>query len=164
MLLDQLGGDFADQAKEKIQKATLRKRDIDDRMAEIDLGPRLGIEDIEKMTDLIIFDLRSMLNGLAKDHDPGLRQLCETLIDHATADLDKREVKFKFAIPASMLIQRDVCPRDIQGSPCIQQTNKWRSIPISVVTLVLPRKCQDDCWDAFKPKGCGNCCRKRKAA
>jgi len=164
MLLDQLGGEFADQAKEKIQKATLRKREIDDRMAEIDLGPRLSIEDIEKMTDLIIFDLRSMLNRLANDHDPALRQLCETLIDHATADLEKREVKFNFAIPASMLVQRDICPRDIQGSPCIQQTNKWRSIPISVVTLVLPRKCQGDCWNAFKPKGCSDCRRKRKAA
>ena len=164
MLLDQLGGDFSDQVKKKIQKATLRKREIDDRLVEIDLGPRLGDADIEKMTDLILSDMRNMLDGLAKDHDPALRQLCETLIDHATADLKKREVSFNLAIPAAMLTQRDVCPRDNQGPPYIQQTNKWRSIPICAVTLVLPRKCQGDCWDAFKPKGCSDCRRKRKAA
>ena len=163
-LLDQLGGDFADQAKKKIQKATLRKREIDDRLVEIDLGPRLSDTDIEKMADLILSDLQNMLDGLAKDHDPALRQLCETLIDQATADLEKREVKFNFAIPASMLVQRDVCPATTQGSLNLRQTNKWRSIPIRVVTLVLPRKCQGDCWDAFKPKGCSDCRRKRKAA
>jgi len=116
------------------------------------------------MADLILSDLQNMLDGLAKDHDPALRQLCETLIDQATADLEKREVKFNFAIPASMLVQRDVCPATIQGSQIIPGTNKWQSIPIIAVTLVLPRKCQGDCLDPFEPKGCSDCRRKRKAA
>jgi len=163
-LLDQLEGEFADQAKLKLQKAKKRKREITSRLDEIDQGPRMNESEIEQMANGIIADMADLLDSLASTQNSDIRHVFETLIDEAVCDLEKREVSFSLAIPASMLSQRDVCPSAGSGSKSCYRTNKWASIPLHAVTIELPGACHAECQRPFKPKGCDCCRRKRKAA
>lgn len=163
-LLDQLDGEFAEQAKSKIQKAQTRKREIASRLDEIDQGPRMSESEIEQMADGIIADMADLLDSLASTQNSDIRHVFETLIDEAVCDLEKREVSFSLAIPASMLAQRDLCPPVGSGSKSFYRTNKWASIPLHAVTIELPAACHAECQRPFEPKGCNNCRRKRKAA
>lgn len=163
-LLDQLEGEFAEQAKSKLQKAKSRKREIIFRLDEIDQGPRMSEPDIEQMADGIIADMADLLDLLTSMQSSDIRQVFALLIDEAVCDLEKREVSFSLAIPASMLSQRDLCPPVGSGPKSCYRTKKWTSIRIQTVTIELPGSCHAECQRPFKPKGCNNCRRKRKAA
>ena len=163
-LLDQLEGEFAEQAKSKLLKAEKRKREISSRLEEIDQGPRMSELDIEQMADGIIANMSCLLDSLASTQSSDIRQVFELLIDEAVCDLEKREVSFSFAIPSSMLSQSDLCPPVGSGPKSSCRTNKWVSIPLHAVTIELPGACHAECQRPFKPKGCDNCRRNRKAA
>lgn len=163
-LLDQLEGEFAEQAKSKLLKAKIRKREITFRLDEIDQGPRLSESEIEQMADGIIADMTGLLDSLASEQNSDIRQVFELLIDEAVCDLDKREVSFSLAIPSSMLSQRDICPPVGSGPKSCYRTKKWASIRFQTVTIELPGACHAECQRPFKPKGCDSCRRKRKAA
>jgi len=163
-LLDQLEGGFAEQAKSKLQRAEKRKREIASRLDEIDQGPRMNESEIEQMADGIIADMADLLDLLASTQNSDIRQVFEMLIDEAVCDLEKREVSFSLAIPALMLSQRDFCPLERTGPKTCYRTNKWASILLQTVTIELPGACHAECQRPFKPKGCDNCRRKRKAA
>ena len=163
-MLDQLDGEFAEQAKSKLQKAQKRKCEITSRLDEIDQGPRMSESDIQQMADGIIVDMADLLDLLASAQNSDIRQVFELLIDEAVCDLEKREVSFSLAIPASMLSQRDICPPVGSGSKSCYRTKKWASIRIQTVTIELPGACHAECQRPFKPMGCDNCRRKRKAA
>ncbi len=109
-LLDQLEGEFAEQAKSKLQKAENRKREITSRLEDIDQGPRMSESDIEQMADGIIADMTGLLDSLASTQSSDIRQVFEMLIDEAVCDQEKREVCFSLAISASMMSQRVICP------------------------------------------------------
>ncbi|MBL4698819.1 MAG: recombinase family protein [Phycisphaerales bacterium] len=163
-LLDQLEGEFAEQAKSKLQKAENRKREITSRLDEIDQGPRMNEPEIEQMADGIIADMADLLDSLASTQSSDIRHVFEMLIDEAVCDLEKREVSFSLAIPASMLSRRDFCPLERTGPKSFYRTKKWASILLETVTIELPGACHAECQRPFKPKGCDRCRRKRKAA
>lgn len=163
-LLDQLEGEFAELAKSKLQTAERRKHEITFRLDEIDQGPRMNESEIEQMADGIIADMADLLDSLASTQNSDTRHVFETLIDEAVCDLEKREVSFSLAIPASMLSQRDVCPSVGSGSKSCYRTKRWSPFRLHAVTIELPVACHAECQRHFKPKGCDSCRRKRKAA
>lgn len=162
--LSMLGGPDDQAVREAIAKTSKAIAMIDDRLAAINGGPALADEDIQIITNGIISDLRAMLEELAEDGDPALRKLAETLIGSAVADLGAGEVAFEFAIPSFMIEHRVMGLPHTSELASRQQAHKWNPILLKKTRVLLPPRCQGDCWNAFKPKGCDDCSRKGKAA
>ncbi len=162
--LAMFGGPDDDAVREAISKTSKSIATIDERLAAINGGPALTDEDIRKTTDGIIADLRDLLDQLADAGDSALRKLAETMIGSTVADLGAGEVAFEFVIPNRMIEQRIMGLMHTSELATRQQAHKWNPVLIRKTRIILPPRCQGDCWDDFKPKGCSDCRRKRKAA
>lgn len=162
--LAMLGGPGDDAVREAISITSKTIATIDDRLAAINGGPALTDEDIRKTTNGIIADLRNLLEQLSDDGDPALRKLAEAMIGSAVADLGAGQVAFEFVIPSSMIEQRIMGLLHTSELESRQQAHKYNPILLKKTRVILPPRCQGDCWDDFKPKGCSDCRRKRKAA
>lgn len=164
-LIDRLGGDFAEQVKAKLDQAAARKNEILARLNEIDSGPQLSIDQIERMADEIIENLSSFIDELAANKDASLRLMAETFVSKAVADMRTREIEIEIAIPASMIgAANKVGLTPGMGTPSVRQTNKWAAMLLTSVTVDLSKRCDKDCHESFEPSGCDDCRRQQRAA
>ena len=162
--VDLLGEDDDDVIRQKIEQAKAQRRAIVERLAEIDDGPRLTVDETDDLVEQLIEDLQSELAAFAAAGDPAFRKLTETLVASAVADLEAGTVALEFAVPASM-VQRRFMGMDQPCEPKWQtHTHKWNPLPLAAVTVALPQRCGKDCWKPYKPKGCDDCRSQPKAA
>ena len=159
-----LGSTDDDIVNDAIDETTRQIRVIEDKLAGMNAGPALTDKEIAATADGIIADLSSMLRAAADEGDPALRKLTETMISSATARLDANEVDFEFAIPADLIQRRNVRLAARNGPAPCRQAYKWRPIPLGVVNIELPGRCNKECWKPYAPKGCENCRRQRRVA
>lgn len=150
--------------REKIEQTKAQRRAVEERLAEIDGGPRLTAAEADKLVDGLVADLQDELAAFAEAGDPAFRRLAETLISSAVADLENGEVAIEFAVPASMIERRIMGMGRPCGPKAPTHTHKWRPLALGSVTVCLPRRCGKDCWQPYVPQGCGGCRRQRRAA
>lgn len=159
-----LGGSDDAIVNDAIDETSKQIRMVEDKLVGMNAGPALTSEQVAAIADGVIADLSTMLKDLAAEGDPALRKLAETMISSATAKLDANEVEFEFAIPAALIERGHVRLAARNGPAPYRQAYKWRPIHLRTVTVEMPMRCGKDCWQPFKPQGCEECRRQRRAA
>ncbi|MCC5821651.1 MAG: recombinase family protein [Phycisphaerales bacterium] len=162
--IDLLGEDDDTLMRDKIEQTKAQRRAVQERLAEIDEGPRLTAAETDKLVEGLVADLQDELAAFAEAGDPAFRRLTETLISSAMADLEKGEVAIEFAVPASMIERRVMGMGRPCGPKALTHTHKWRPLVAGRLTVFLPKRCGKGCWKPFVPQGCDECRRQRRAA
>lgn len=162
--VDMLGGIDDELVRESINKTAGQIQSIDDRLASMNSGPELTEQEVCIITRGVIEDMQGLLERFADEGEPALRSVAEAVVGSAVADLEKSEVDVQFVVPAEFIERRVRGLAERRRSESFRQAPKWEPIPIDAVTIELPERCSKDCWEPFKPSGCDDCRRQRKAA
>lgn len=162
--IDLLGEDDDTVIRDKIEQTKAQRRAVEERLTEIDQGPRLTVAETDKLVDGLVADLQDELTAFAEAGDPAFRRLIETVVSSAVADLEKCEVAIEFAVPPSMIERRVMGMGRRCGPKAPTHTHKWRPLPIGRITVCMPKRCGKGCWQPFVPQGCDECRRQRRAA
>lgn len=162
--VDMLGGIDDGLVRESISKTAGLIQAIDDRVAAMNSGPEMTEQEICEVTKGVIEDMQAMLQRFADEGEPALRSVAEAMIGSAIADMESSEVDFEFVVPAAFIERRFRGLAERRRPEAFRQAPKWQPIPLDAVTVELPERCSKDCWEPFKPIGCDDCRRQRRAA
>ncbi|MEO1583764.1 MAG: recombinase family protein [Planctomycetota bacterium] len=162
--VDMLGGIDDGLVRESINKTAGQIQLIDDRLASMNSGPALTEREVCEVTKGVIEDMQSLLERFAEEGEPALRSVAEAVVGSAVADLEESEVDIELVVPAAFIERRVRGLAERRRPEAFRQAPKWEPILLDAVTIELPERCSKACWEPFKPSGCDDCRRQRKAA
>jgi hypothetical protein len=157
LLADRLNRSNKDRLNKLLDETEAKLDAVEKKIEAVGQFPPLDDEQVERVADSILRDLRKIIGELGSSSDAVLFAFIDEIVSSAVADLQQRTVHFKFAVPASMINQAIVGLEGLASCKKLVQTYKWNPIHLAETTIQWPQRCSGDCWDGYSFGCCEEC-------
>lgn len=157
LLVERLSRGNKDRINKLLDETDAKLDALEQKIESVGQFPPLDDEQVEKVADSILRNLRKIIGELSSSSDAVLFALIDEIVSSAVADLQQRTVQFEFAVPASMINQAIVGLDGLASCKKLVQTYKWNPIYLAETAIHWPERCTGDCWDRYSFGCCEEC-------